>query len=195
MKRIIGLVALAGALAVPVMAAAEGTTTDKQNASKECKAMRTAMGTALFNSEYGKNKNDKNAFGKCVSKTTREEAAERKAARSNAAKDCKAEQAMTDDQFKADPAHNGKTFAEFYGAKNANSAYGKCVSTKAKQNKAEADQADKDKVNAAKFCKGERDKDPAAFKTTYSTFGKCVSKKAHELNAERKQERESARSA
>lgn len=189
MKRIIGVVALAGALAVPVSAAAEEpTTTDKQNAAKECKALRTASGTANFNATYGKNKNDRNAFGKCVSSKTREEAAERRAAKSNAAKDCKAEQAQTDDQFKA--AHGGKTFAEFYGAKNASSAYGKCVSSKAKQNKEEADQSDKDKVNAARFCKGEQQKDPAAFKATYRNFGKCVSKKAHELNAQRKQEQQ-----
>jgi hypothetical protein len=181
--------ALAVALAIPVVAVAdEPTTTDKQNASKECKALRTAAGKANFNAQYGKNKNDRNAFGKCVSAKAKDEAAENKAANSNASKDCKAEQAMTDDQFKADPAHGGKTFAEFYGAKNANSAHGKCVSTKAKQTKADADQQDKDEVSASKFCKGEQSKPD--FKTTYKNFGACVSKKAHELNAQRKTEQE-----
>jgi hypothetical protein len=193
LKRFIGTVALAAALAIPVVALAdEPTTTDKQNAAKECKALRTASGTANFNATWGKNKNDRNAYGKCVSSKSKEEAAEQKTAHSNAAKDCKAEKAMTDDQFKADAAHGGKTFAEFYGAKNANSAYGKCVSTKAKQNKTEADQKDKDTISASKFCKGEQSKDAAAFKTTYRNFGKCVSKKAHELNAARQQEQQQA---
>ena len=190
MKRIIGTVALAAALAVPVAAFAvdEPTSTDEQNAAKECKALRTAAGKENFAKTWGKNANQKNAFGKCVSSKAKEEAAERKAAHSNAAKDCKAEQAQTDADFMA--THNGQTFAQAYGAKNASSAYGKCVSTKAKQNKTEADENDKYTVSAAKFCKGEQTKDAAAFKQTYRNFGACVSKKAHELNAQREQERE-----
>jgi hypothetical protein len=181
--------ALVAVLAVPAAAVAqEPTRTDKTNAAKECKALLKAAGSkANLASTLGLkvNKNAKNAYGKCVSKLAREEAAERKSAQSNASKDCKAEAAMTDDQFKADPAHQGKTFAEFYGAKNAKSAHGKCVSTKAKQNKTEADQKDQDRVSASKFCKGEQSK--PEFKTTYRNFGACVSKKAHELNAARKQ--------
>ncbi len=189
MKRIIGTVALAAALAVPVMAIAdEPTSTDKSNAAKECKALRAAAGNANFAATWGKNANKRNAFGKCVSKMAKDEAAERQAAQSNAAKDCKAEKAQTDADFMA--AHNGQTFAQFYGAKNANSAYGKCVSTHAKQNKSESDQKDQDTVSAAKYCKGEQTKDAAAFKQTYRNFGACVSKKAHELNAQREQERE-----
>jgi len=182
--------ALAAVMALPVAAVADDapTTTDKQNASKECKALRTAAGKSNFNTTWGKNKNDKNAFGKCVSSKAKEEAAENKAAKSNAAKDCKAEKAQSDADFTA--AHNGQTFAQTYGAKNANSAYGKCVSTKAKQNKAEADQKDKDSISASKFCKGEQSKDAAAFKTAYKNFGTCVSKKAHELNAQRQQEQQ-----
>ena len=194
MKKITGIVVLAAVLAVPVAALADGpTTTDKTNAAKECKALRTASGKANFNTAWGKNKNDKNAYGKCVSSKAKDEATERQNAQSNAAKDCKAEKAMTDDQFKADPAHNGKTFAEFYGAKNASSAYGKCVSTKAKQNKAAADQKDQDTISASKFCKGEQSKPD--FKTTYKNFGACVSKKAHELNAARQQQQQAATSA
>jgi hypothetical protein len=179
--------ALAGAMAVPVAAGADQpTSTDKSNASKECKALRAAAGSADFAATWGKNASKKNALGKCISSKSKEEAAENKAAKSNAAKDCKAEQATTEADFMA--AHNGQTFAQAYGAKNAKSAYGKCVSTKAKQNKTEADQKDKDDVSAAKFCKGEKSKDAAAFKTTYKNFGACVSKKAHELNAARQQE-------
>jgi hypothetical protein len=189
LKRTIGIVGVAAALAVPVGAmAGTPTSTDKSNAAKECKSLRTASGKANFNTLFGKNKSDKNAYGKCVSSKSKEEAAERQSAQTNAAKQCKAEQAMTDDQFKADTAHGGKTFAEFYGGnKNGKNAYGKCVSTHAKQNKEDADQKDTDTIRAAKFCKGEQSTN-TAFKTTYKNFGACVSKKAHELNAARQQE-------
>jgi hypothetical protein len=187
MKRITGVVVLAAAFAVPVAALAdEPTTTDKTNAAKECKALLKASGTTNFTHAWGA-KGKGRAYGKCVSSKAREEAAERKAAHSNAAKDCKAEQAMTDDAFKA--GHDGKTFAEFYGAKNASSAYGKCVSTHAKQNKEEADQKDQDRITASRFCKGEQSK--PEFKTTYRNFGACVSKKAHELNAQRQEQPQS----
>src|SRR3954447_25972113 len=188
MKRFTGVLVIAAVMAVPVAALAEEpSSTDQSNAAKECKALLKAEGTSNCTHAWGAKGKGK-AYGKCVSSKAKEEAAEQKAAKSNAAKDCKAEKAMTDDQFKADAAHGGKTFAEFYGAKNANSAYGKCISTKAKQNKAEADQKDKDTIAASSFCKGEQSK--AEFKTTYKNFGTCVSKKAHELNAAREQERE-----
>ena len=193
MKKFTGAVVLAAALAIPVAALADGTTTtDQQNAAKECKALLKAAGQTNFAATWGKNANKKNAFGKCVSSKAKEEATERSDAQSNGAKDCKAEKAQSDADFSA--AHNGQTFAQFYGAKNANSAYGKCVSTKAKQNKSDADQKDKDGVSAAKFCKGEQSKDAAAFKTTYRNFGACVSKKAHELNAQRQQEQQQTQS-
>ena len=41
------------------------------NAAKTCKAERTAD-PAAFREKYGTNKNKRNAFGKCVSKTTKE---------------------------------------------------------------------------------------------------------------------------
>ena len=40
-------------------------------AAKACRAERQTMGTAAFNAKYGKNRNDRNAFGKCVSETAR----------------------------------------------------------------------------------------------------------------------------
>jgi hypothetical protein len=187
MKKIITFAALSAALVVPVAAIAETTTTDKSNASKECKALLKAEGQSNFNHAWGAHGKGK-AFGKCVSSTARAEARQRQAAHSNAAKQCKTEQAQSDADFSA--AHNGQTFAQFYGAKNANSAYGKCVSANAKKNKADADQKDQDKVNAARFCRGEQTKDKAAFDQAYSNFGACVSKKAHELNAQREQERQ-----
>ena len=37
------------------------------NAAKQCKADRSELGPAEFRAKYGKNANDRNAFGKCVS--------------------------------------------------------------------------------------------------------------------------------
>ena len=174
------------ALVVPAAAfAEEPTTTDHKNAAKECKALLKAAGSKQnLASTLGLtvNKNAKNAYGKCVSKLAREEAAERKAARSNAAKDCKAEQA--DQNFAA--THDGKTFGQFYEAKNDSSAYGKCVSTKARANKSESDEADENRTNAAKSCRAEQKADAAKFASDYGTrrnaFGKCVSRKAQAQN-------------
>lgn len=44
----------------------------QKNAAKECKAERTEIGEQAFADKYGKNKNGRNAFGKCVSARTRE---------------------------------------------------------------------------------------------------------------------------
>lgn len=186
MKTILCTLGLGAALAIPVIALADTTptSTDKSNAAKECKALLKAEGTNNFTHAWGAHGKGR-AYGKCVSSKAREEARERQAAHANAAKDCKAEQAMTDDDFKA--SHDGKTFMEFYGAKNASSAYGKCVSKKAKENKAEADQKDQDVINAARYCRGQQTSDPATFDQTYTNFGACVSKRAHELNEQRQQ--------
>lgn len=188
MKRITGIVALAVALAVPVAAGAvQPTKTDQNNAAKQCKSLLKAEGTSNFTHAWGAHGKGR-AYGKCVSSYAKQNAENRKSEQSNAAKDCKTEQAQSDADFSA--AHNGQTFAQFYGAKNAKSAYGKCVSTKAKQNKAEDQQQQKDTVNAAKACRAEQQQDAAAFKTNYRNFGKCVSKKAHELNAQRQQQQQ-----
>ena len=189
MKRITGVVALAAALAVPVAAIADTTptSTDKQNAAQQCKSLLKAEGTSNFTHAWGAKGKGK-AYGKCVSSKAKDEAQERQDAQTNAAKQCKAEKAMSDADFQA--GHDGKTFAQFYGAKNSSSAYGKCVSTHAKQNKSEADQQDQDQVNAAKSCRKEQTTDADAFKKNYRNFGACVSKKAHELNAQREQQRQ-----
>jgi hypothetical protein len=133
-KMLVSVAALV-ALAFPAGAvAAKPTKADKENAAKECRAERgtTDAQREAFKSKY------KN-FGQCVSQKAKEEAAERKAARRSAAKECKAEQ--DDPNFAA--THDGKTFEQFYGKnKNGKNAYGKCVSTKAKQKKAEMDEED-----------------------------------------------------
>ena len=56
-----------------------------------------------------------------------------------------ARQSASDPDFAA--THDGKTFQEFYGTgKRGRNAYGKCVSTKAREQKAKADEADKAEV-------------------------------------------------
>jgi hypothetical protein len=122
-------------LALAGVAQADDSTTTtpspKQTAQKLCRAERgtTAETKAAFAQKYGTNKNKKNAFGKCVSKTT---AAQRKqhdtatedAAEISAAKACATERGTTDATQTA--------FAAKYGTNtNKNNAFGKCVSQKA----------------------------------------------------------------
>jgi hypothetical protein len=188
MKRFLGILVLVAALTVPVVAAADQpTSADKSNAATECKALLRAEGTNNFIHAWGAQGKGK-AYGKCVSSKAREEAQQRQQAQANAAKQCKSEQGMADNDFQT--SHGGKTFAQYYGAKNANSAYGKCVSTQAKQLKAAADQKDQDTINAARWCRGQQTSDATAFKNSYKNFGACVSKKAHELTAQRQQQRQ-----
>ena len=170
MKRLLFTAALAAALIIPTVASAADTPT--QNAAKYCKELRNASGGTNFVATFG---TKKNAYGKCVSqtasKTATEDAAQTKAAKTNAAKECKAE-----------------------GLKGRE--YGKCVSTKAKAKKAAADKEDEaqedDRVNAAQSCKAAKKDNAAAFGTKWGTkknaFGKCVSATAKENAAERKAE-------
>jgi hypothetical protein len=171
----------AGALLVAPGATAKPTKTDRTNAAKECRAERgtTDATVEAFRVKYGTNKSGRNAFGKCVSGTSKEEAAERRAAASNAAKECKAERDA-----------NAALFAETHGTnKNNRNAFGKCVSSKAKENKEEADTEDaedaEERKSAAKECDAERATGEVAFANKYGTnankrnaFGKCVSQKA-----------------
>ena len=179
MKHTILSCSVVAALALlPGTAMAKPNSTDKQNAAKECKTLRTGMGVDAFRQLYGSPAGAKNAFGKCVSKFAREEEQQREEAHSNAAKDCKAER-------EADPA----LFATTYG--DSKNAFGKCVSQKAKANKEEADEADEQQdeetVNSAKTCRAEQKQDADAFREKYGTgdrkrnaFGKCVSQTSKE---------------
>jgi hypothetical protein len=173
MKRVIAI-AVAACAVVPVAALADGSA--QQSAEKQCRAERTAMGTATFKQTYGTNANRSNAFGKCVSKHAKANAKIEANAQQNASQQCKAERS-------ADPA----AFAQTYGTgKNGKNAFGKCVSQKAKaQAKAEEHSQQQAEINAAKQCKAERALDPTAFANKYGTnhnkrnaFGKCVSQKA-----------------
>ena len=178
-----------GALAVPNAAQATEPPTgaDRQSASEECRFERgsTAATREAFAAKYGTNANRANAFGKCVSAKAREEAKEREAAESGAAQTCKTERGTT--------AESEAAFAQKYGTnKNKTNAFGKCVSSAAKEAKATADQQDqetaKERKSAAKQCAKERgtsDESREAFAQKYGTnknkrnaFGRCVSQVA-----------------
>lgn len=112
------------ALALPAAAlAVDPSPSDRAAAQQSCRAQRTALGPAAFKALYGANENDRNAFGKCVSKLARAEqkdpgaaAAERREVAA-AAKACRAEREQ-----------NAAAFREKYGTnRNKANAFGKCV--------------------------------------------------------------------
>jgi hypothetical protein len=93
---------------------------------------------AQFNSVY-------KSLGACTSQKSQQAATNAQ----NAAKQCKAEMAMTEAAFMA--AHGGKTFAQLYGVNvNHKNAYGKCVSARAS---AAAQQQLTAELSASKKCK------------------------------------------
>jgi len=137
------------------------------NPAQTCRSIRSQLGKALFNKTYGKNANDQNAFGKCVSATAKSQVQNEVSASSS----CKTQQ--SDSSFAVN--HGGKTFEQYYGTNaDGSNAFGKCVSSTAQ---ASSHAQNKAVVNAARACQSEQKSDPAAFKTKYGTFGKCVSSK------------------
>jgi hypothetical protein len=194
--------AVLAAIAVPTAAIADTTPSpdNETNAARQCKTMRGTQTADQFAQSLkalgitGINANGRNAFGKCVSHFSRQDAKQEDKAHTGAVSQCRGEQALSDQDFAAQVSNDGNaandTFATFYGTGKGKNAFGKCVSKHAKQNKDDADQDDqqeaKDVANAAKKCK-----DPTfrAQQTNNSTaknaFGKCVSKTAHELHEAR----------
>ena len=101
------------------------TTTAAKNAAKECKAEQadasfsTSHEGKTFAQFYGKNENDKNAYGKCVSMKAKERVTAQQQATLSAAKTCKAEK----------KGQGAEAFANTYGTKKGKrNAFGKCVS-------------------------------------------------------------------
>ena len=143
-----------------------------QSPAQLCKQELATLGAANFKSLYSPGGSGANAMGKCVSKKAQAAAANR----TNAAKACKAEQAMPEADFRA--AHDGKSFAVVSGnTDNDRNAYGKCVSSKAHAATLKQETA---LLKAAKACKAERAANRAAFVAKYggkaaNAFGKCVS--------------------
>ena len=176
MKRVLIITAAFAALAAPLtgVASAKTSKADKQEARKECRALRgdTKATREAFRLQF-------KSFGACLNAKAKEAKAERKAAHRNAARDCR-------DERTADPA----AFKETYGTNhNKSNAFGKCVSQKAKAKEEKQDEADAAKAeaqtNAAKTCAAERTADPAAFQEKWGSnhnkknaFGKCVSQTA-----------------
>ena len=181
MKTILIAVLGAAVLVLPTGAVAKPDHSDKRAAIKQCKAERgkTKATRKAFKAKY-------HSFSRCVRQNAAEEHAEKQAALKNAAKQCKAERA--DPNFAA--THDGKSFDEVY--RN----FGKCVSTKAREQKQAEDQDDAQEVqafkNAAKECAAERSDpgfpaahDGKSFEDFYGSnhnkrnaFGKCVSSKS-----------------
>jgi hypothetical protein len=157
MKRLLTL----GALLCVVVPATLAAQPAPQTQAQACKAQRNAIGNEAFRLLYAPTGKPKAAMDACLGRQAVLASTEEK----NAAKECKAERA-------ADKAAFETKYATF----------GKCVSSKAKEGVAEAQQST---LNAAKNCKAERAANPAAFETTHGTntnkknaFGKCVSKLA-----------------
>jgi hypothetical protein len=167
----IGIVA---ALFFPASAVAKPDHEEKQAAKAECKDERgkTRATREAFRAKY-------DGFSDCVRQNAAEEEDENGQARDNAAQECKAERSEDPDAFR-----------ETYGTgKNGKNAFGKCVSGKASEKKAEMDAEDAQEAaefrNAAKECAAERgEMGREEFRETYGTnpnkrnaFGKCVSSK------------------
>jgi hypothetical protein len=176
MKRITVAVGLIAALALPAGAMAKPNNDDEQAAQKQCKVERGKTNATRegFKALYG-------SMSRCVRKNAAEEEAERGKAKSNAARACKAERETLGEQ----------AFANKYGEnKNKKNAFGKCVSTKARELKAEMDAEDEKQAaelkNAAKKCAAERrTMGEGPFAEKYGTnrnkrnaFGECVSREA-----------------
>ena len=139
------------------------------NPARTCASIRSQLGTALFAQTYGKNANDHNAFGNCVSQTAASQVQNEVTASSS----CRSQQG--DATFAVN--HGGKTFEQYYGTNtDGSNAFGHCVSSTAR---ATSHAQSKAVVNAARACQSERKADPAAFKAKYNTFGQCVSEKAN----------------
>jgi hypothetical protein len=171
MKRLLIVTVTLAALGAPLtgVASAKVSKADKREAKKECRDLRGTDDASreAFKAQYRN-------FGACVSEKAREAKAERKKAKRNAAKECKAERADDAAEFKA-------TYKNL----------GKCVSERAKAKREEQDEEDaaeaEDHTNAAKECDAERAENKKAFEDTYGSnhnkknaFGKCVSQKVHE---------------
>jgi hypothetical protein len=137
---------------------------DRLNPARTCRALRTQLGVSLFDLTYGKNKNDRNAFGKCVSSTAHLQAHSELSASAT----CASEQ--SDANFAA--THDGKSFDQFYGTNaDLSNAFGMCVSSHAKAASTAHTHA---VAQAARQCKAERKSDPAAFRAKYKRFSACV---------------------
>jgi hypothetical protein len=158
--------ALARCVAIVAKAIRQAEQQGRMNPARTCRGLRTTLTPALFALTYGKNSNDRNALGKCVSATAHLQAQNELSASST----CATQQ--SDPSFAT--SHGGQLFAQYYGSNaDQSNAFGKCVSSTAKTASTTHTQAI---VRAARTCKAERKSDPAAFKSKYKRFSACVVK-------------------
>src|SRR3954454_9192491 len=99
--------AFARCLTAKAQASSQAEGQGRPNPARMCSAQRTQMTAGPFVSFYGKNANDRNAFGKCVSSMAHTQVQ----TELSAAAGCRAEQAAAG--FSA--THAGKSFAQNYG--------------------------------------------------------------------------------
>ena len=164
MRKLILAGALALAIAPATALAAEQTPSPEDLAKASCKTQKAELGAKVFKQTHTA-KGMSKAMKACMGVTEDTAADELQ----NAAQECKAERDA-----------DATAFAETYGTnKNGKNAYGKCVSSKAK----EAVEEETDEVvNAAETCKALKADEAATFESTYGTkknaFGKCVSAQA-----------------
>lgn len=173
MRKFVLLLVGTAILCVPAVSAA-ATPTPKQLAIQTCKAIHGHEQLATFKMAY-------HSFAGCLKALKTDS----KQDVTNAAKTCKAQR--SDPNFATDPAHNGKTFNQFYGTNGGNgkgagaNAFGKCVSTLAKQNAQTDAQSE---LAATKTCKAL--KSDATFQALYGSkknaFGKCVAAQSKASN-------------
>jgi hypothetical protein len=162
MRKLIFLLVGTAILCVPALSLA-ATPTPAHLATQTCRQIRAQDGRTTFRQAY-------HSFAGCLKQQKPNSAQDI----SNAAKTCKAERSSDPAAFKAKYGTNGGN-ASGAGA----NAFGKCVSTIAKQ-KAKSDASDA--VAAAKTCKALK-ADLATFQAAYGTaknaFGKCVAKQSN----------------
>ena len=160
MKKIVLAAAVAALVAAPTAVAGPNANANTRATTKTCNNMKAQMGATNFKALFApKAQNARAVTRSCA---TREASVQRQE-RMNAAQTCKTW--MSDaNAFSAammGTANEGKTFAQVYGT-SAN-AYGKCVSTLARQKGQERRAA---MVNAAKTCK--------TWKTDAAAFGEAM---------------------
>ena len=179
--KILAVIGVAAVLVLPTGAIAKPSNAEKSAARAQCKDERgkSRATREAFRAKY-------HGFSRCVRQNAAEEDAENKEARQNAAQECREERS-----------EDAAAFQEQYGTnENGKNAFGKCVSQKAHEKKAEEDAEDAQEVeefkNAAKACAAERrEMGREAFAEEHGTnqnkknaFGKCVSEKVAEGDSE-----------
>ena len=112
--------------------AAQAQSADK-SAAKVCKAERQSNGVEAFAQQYGTNHNLRNAFGKCVSSKSKDNKDEKDEDEKDEDEDNGEKSGGAAKACKSERAAGAEAFAKKYGTNhNLKNAFGKCVSSKAK---------------------------------------------------------------